>query len=299
MSAFSTPGSSSTSMTRLQTRQSSRVSITPTPITPTPSFSSRPTLRDISAARRIAELEKELAVMKAERDAANVHAVISGQEVAIWKHRFNKKAEKKDTTKRFPTDARILTSREGKKEAVADAAKKAAKKKAEAERKKKKQDTEREDILRHAVQESESTAFSGSLTSKNKRDLIDIAFSLDIETDGASLNVLHVRLNAHFDANPSLKENPRYIGLFSWKCKRDDPPKENAEPGPSSTHPRLSSPSTPTPGPSHRSPSPILHYPQPFTYQFPVPVQPRPVPRPVPHPIPHLSHDPATYFTDI
>ncbi|KAE9409715.1 hypothetical protein BT96DRAFT_1012644 [Gymnopus androsaceus JB14] len=181
-----------------------------------------------------------------------------------------KSSLKRDTTKRFPTDARILTSREGKKEAVADAVKKAAKEKAEAERKKKKQNTGWEDIL-HC----------------NNRDLTDIAFSLDIETDSASLNVLRVCLKAYFNANPSLKQTPQYIGPFSWKCKRNDSPKENTDPGPSSTCPRLSSP--PTPGSSHHSPSPILHFTQPSSYQFPNPVQPRPVPRP----IPHLSHDPA------
>jgi len=164
---------------------------------------------------------------------------------------------------------------------------KAAKEKAEAERKKKKQNTGWEDILHCAVRESKSTAFSGSLTSKNNRNLTDIAFSLDIETDSASLNVLRVRLKAYFNANPSLKQTPRYIGLFSRKCKRNDSPKENTDPGPSSTRPRLSSP--PTPGSSHHSPSPILHFTQPSSYQFPNPVQPRPVPRP----IPHLSHDPA------
>jgi len=159
-------------------------------------------LHELSAAQRIAELKKEIAVIKAEWDAVNVHAIISGQEAAVWKHRYNKKARKKDTAKRFATDARIVTLREGREEAVVDTAKKAAKQKAEAEKKKKKQDVEREDILRRAAQEKESTAFSSSLKSKSKRDLVDIAFSLNVETDGASVDVLHVRLNAHFDTNP-------------------------------------------------------------------------------------------------
>ncbi|KAJ3742221.1 hypothetical protein DFH05DRAFT_1559026 [Lentinula detonsa] len=204
-------------MTRL-TCQSSRTAVTPltpTATTPTSSISSRQTLRDLSAAQQIAELKKELIIVKAERDAANVHAVISGQEAAVWKHRYNKKAVKKDTTKRFTTDARIVTSREGREEAVADAAKKAAKKQAEAEKIKKKQDLEREDILRRAAQEKESIAFSGSLKSKSKRDLIDIAFSLNVETDGATADVLR---------------SPRYIDLFTCKRKRHDLSKDN-EPG--------------------------------------------------------------------
>ncbi|KAJ3991864.1 hypothetical protein F5050DRAFT_1715744 [Lentinula boryana] len=206
-------------MTRL-TRQSSRTAITPltpTATTPTSSISSRQTLRDLSAAQQIAELKKELVIVKAERDATNVHAVISGQEAAVWKHRYNKKAVKKDTTKRFTTDARIVTSREGREEAVADAAKKAAKKQAKAEKRKKKQDLEREDILCRATQEKESIAFSGSLKSKSKRDLTDIAFSLNVETDGATADVLR---------------SPWYIDLFTHKRKRYDLSKDN-EPGPS------------------------------------------------------------------
>ncbi|KAJ3779714.1 hypothetical protein GGU10DRAFT_337782 [Lentinula aff. detonsa] len=113
-----------------------------------------------------------------------VHAVLAGQEAAVYKHRLNKRNQKKDSSKRFATDARVVTSREGKQQAKAEAAKKAAKKKADDEREKRKKDLEREDILRRAAQEKESAAFSGSIKSKSKRELQDILFALGLEADG-------------------------------------------------------------------------------------------------------------------
>ncbi|KAJ3795211.1 hypothetical protein GGU11DRAFT_688255, partial [Lentinula aff. detonsa] len=77
--------------------------------------------------------------------------------------------------------------------------------------------------------------FSGSLKSKTKHDLVDIAFSLSVETDGVSADVLRICLDSHFEANPLLKQNPRYVSLFTHKRKRNNPP--NTIPGPSSNRP--------------------------------------------------------------
>ncbi|KAJ3981947.1 hypothetical protein F5890DRAFT_1476563 [Lentinula detonsa] len=160
--------------------------------------------------RRVLVAEGNTLTLQAERDAAMVHAVLAGQEAAVYKHCLNKRNQKKDSSKCFATDARVVTSREGKQQAKAEAAKKAAKKKVDDERQKRKKDLEREDILRRAAQEKESAAFSGSIKSKSKRELQDILFALGLEADG-TVAVLQVRINAHFDATPSLKENPRRV----------------------------------------------------------------------------------------
>ncbi|KAF9067509.1 hypothetical protein BDP27DRAFT_1422803 [Rhodocollybia butyracea] len=190
--------------------------------------------RDFDQDCQIIELQKQLAISEAERDAARAHAVIAGVEAGMWKHKFNNKSQKKDSSKRFHMDTCILTSMEGKELAAAE--------------------TERK--------------------SKTKPHLIDLAVALGLKYKGASIDVLCVRINAHFNANLELKSNPRYVALFTRKRKRtgdenDDPRasrrRRSLTPGPSSRRsltPGPSSHHSPTPGPSSRrlSPTPASLY---------------------------------------
>ncbi|KAJ3713631.1 hypothetical protein C8R42DRAFT_727103 [Lentinula raphanica] len=149
-------------------------------------------------------------------------------------------------------------------------------------------------------------AFSGSLKYKTKRDMIDIAFALGVESEGTSAQVLRVHLHSHFEAYPALKEDPRYIGLFTRKRKRADAFKENELP-PAHRHSPM--PLSPTPSLSHTpSLSQVLHssgldpscpdsvVPSADNIHRPRP-HPRPHPRPLPHPLP-LSHTLAYYQPD-
>ncbi|KAF9479072.1 hypothetical protein BDN70DRAFT_766438, partial [Pholiota conissans] len=54
--------------------------------------------------------------------------------------------------------------------------------------------------------------FNGSLTSKNKTDLEDIADALKLPIDGVK-SVLIFRITDHFGQYPRLKEDPLFIGL--------------------------------------------------------------------------------------
>ncbi|KIK57475.1 hypothetical protein GYMLUDRAFT_246820 [Collybiopsis luxurians FD-317 M1] len=148
------------------------------------------TLQEVEYACHIANLEEELCNAKSQWDAATTHAVLSAQELSILKHKYNKKAEKKDGSRQVVTDARVLMSWEGKEQAAADAAKKAAKKKAEADRKEKQRQAEHTDIIRHADQEQSSSTFTGSLTSKSKSALIDICFALNLLSDNMNVDAL-------------------------------------------------------------------------------------------------------------
>ncbi|KAJ3879595.1 hypothetical protein F5051DRAFT_402314 [Lentinula edodes] len=254
------------------------ISSTPTPSIPDPSgshFRATVSLREIELMRRVADLERSLAITKAERDAATVYAVCSGQEASIYKHRLNSRTNKKDASKRFPTLARVVTSRDGRIQAKEDDVRRQAKVQADEERARKKKDKERDDIIRRAAQEKEGTEFEGSLNSKNKTELEDIAFSLGLDIDATAI-VLKIRIDAHFNATPSLKQDPRYVGLFTRKRKRAPVPSENDDIRPSSSRRLLSpvlSPNPRSPSPSydflhHRShsppsryhsPSPLLH----------------------------------------
>ena len=62
--------------------------------------------------------------------------------------------------------------------------------------------------------------FTGSLSSKNKPDLQEIAAALDLPEDGTK-DALIQRINACFDSNPLLHDRPRFAGLFHHapKCR--------------------------------------------------------------------------------
>ncbi|KAJ3995883.1 hypothetical protein F5050DRAFT_1763972 [Lentinula boryana] len=243
------------------------------------------TLNEINLQRQLAEwkrralvAEGQVMIEQAEREAATVHAVLAGREASILKYQLNANTRKKtDTSKCFTTSARIVTSAEGKEQAIAEASKRDAKKNELEEKKKKKQDTERADFLRCAEQEREQLPFSGSLRSKLKAELQDILFALGLDIKG-NVAALLLRINAHFDTETALKQDPRYVGLFS---KPSGKRKQAAE-----DHSETMQPSPPI----HHSPSPIHSQP-------PIPPQPRPHPR-IRHIVQNTMHDSTRTFTD-
>ncbi|KAJ3736160.1 hypothetical protein DFJ43DRAFT_1036491 [Lentinula guzmanii] len=134
---------------------------------------------------------------------------------------------KKRASKRVTVSARVLTSRQGRKEIAAATAKKATKKKANEEKQKRKNDTLLADVLRRAEQDRLEVVFSGNMKNMPKPQLIDIANALKIPHEKATVDVLRVRLNAHFAAHEELKDDRRYSELFKRTRKRKEPPKEN------------------------------------------------------------------------
>ncbi|KAJ3834790.1 hypothetical protein F5878DRAFT_341616, partial [Lentinula raphanica] len=241
-----------------------------------------------------------------QRNAAEAHAILIGQQYSIANYRLNQKKKKNDTSKRVSTSARILTSAEAQQEFAEAAARKAEEQRAKDLKQQQKDEQNRADILRRAEQELTQATFSGSLKSLNKSTLIDIAFALKVEYDGASAGTLRARLNAHFDANEDLKQDPRFIGLFQRKRKRKDPPKENEDSESSLLPPthrrRTENHRSPTPGPSSilnsdSSRSSIRHFgtqnasllnpplipPSPFNLQLPTSLYQGPYLSTVPH----------------
>ncbi|KAJ3742589.1 hypothetical protein DFH05DRAFT_1461662 [Lentinula detonsa] len=312
-----TPSPAFSQQTRSQTSQPSR---TPTPsssLTTIHTPSSRhdrelEQLRVENARLRAdnAGLMEESASLKAQRDAAQVHAVFAGQQYAVYKHRLHEKRKRKEGSKRVSTSARVLTSMQGRLEIAADAAKKAEKSRELQKKKEKDAQKAREDIVRRAEQEKERTEFSGNMKYMVRSTLVDIAFSLNIETEKATAETLRVRLNAHFEANPELKKHARYLRLFERSRKRKEPPTESnipshqpsptstshssPAPGPSSHH---QPPPAPAPGPS--SLPPFYQSSNPFAYENPSPllfqhIHPYPPVPAFPYPM-FQSHSPAVF----
>ena len=84
----------------------------------------------------IRTLKRELADTRAQRDAAEVHAVMAQREAAVWKYRFNKKKEAAtEPTRRIHTSSRVVTNDQGLREAQEDREKQQEKKRKEAEKK--------------------------------------------------------------------------------------------------------------------------------------------------------------------
>ncbi|THU98480.1 hypothetical protein K435DRAFT_611468, partial [Dendrothele bispora CBS 962.96] len=87
------------------------------------------------------------------------------------------------------------------------------KRKKEAEREKGRKEKETNDAVRRLTQTQTSAAFSGNIKSKNKTECGDIANALGIVTNGV-LSSMRDQILQHFEVNPDLKTNPRYVGLF-------------------------------------------------------------------------------------
>ncbi|GLB43946.1 hypothetical protein LshimejAT787_1501300 [Lyophyllum shimeji] len=111
-------------------------------------------------------------------------------------------------------------------------------------------EAEREEQRR---QRDPNAPFTGALTSKTKADLQDIAQALGLTTDGQKKDLL-ARINAHFEANPSLREDTRFECIFNRARRRaaaqtEDEPSDTtpaASAGPSTFIP-LSLPPLPPP----------------------------------------------------
>jgi hypothetical protein len=122
----------------------------------------------------------------------------------------------------------VLTSAEGKRLAAEKDAERIAKaqKKKEAERIRKEKEVAR-DQQRRARHPDEP--FVGSLASKIKADLQEIAGALSLSEDGTK-DALIQRINSFFESNPSHRNSPRFSGLFCRVQKRGPQETEDTHP---------------------------------------------------------------------
>jgi hypothetical protein len=173
-------------------------------------------------------LQKELEHTRAQRDAAETHAVYAQREAAVWKHKFNKKKDKiKDPSRRIHTSSRITTNEQGLKEVEEERQKKQEKMQRESEKQLQKEAKRKADIVHRATQGS-SRIFSGSLSSKNKTELEDVADALSLSLEGTKVTLI-ARISAYFDEHPRFKEDQRFSGLFERsRGRKRAPHDENA-----------------------------------------------------------------------
>ena len=135
------------------------------------------------------------------------------RENAVLKHQLNRRAQKKDGQgRRIQTSLRVVTSEQGMQEATADRAAWDKKERKAAEKHKKKSDQENDNLVRQATQGA-TMIFTGSLGSKNKTELQDLATALNLSIEGTKPD-LTTRISAHFNEHPDLKAHERFVSLF-------------------------------------------------------------------------------------
>ena len=172
------------------------------------------------------------------------HVKMVKVELQNEKRKSNERDGRASKRRKLNVEARVLTSAEGRRFAEEKEAEQAAKaqKKRDAAIRRKEKEVERD---RQHRARGPDAPFTGSLTSKNKPDLKEIAAALDITEDGTK-DALIQHINAFFDSNPSLRESPRFSGLFHRASRRHPRETENTQPTPSTSQiaPRFT-PTTP------------------------------------------------------
>lgn len=193
-------------------------------------------------------LSQQITELHSENSTLKAHCAIAGTEIQDLKRRLNVKENRPQKRRKLNVDARWLNSDEGLRLAEEQEALRIAEeqKKREAREQREAKEAEREEQRR---QRDPNAPFTGALTSKTKADLQDIAQILGLTIDGQKKEVL-ARINSHFDANPVLREDSRFEGIFNRTRRR---PAMQTEPedgtsnsaGPSHLPPSLPPPRTP------------------------------------------------------
>lgn len=146
------------------------------------------------------------------------HAKMSDFELLNLKRQLNHRTGRASKRRKLNVEARVLTSAEGRQLAEEKEVERMAKeqKKNDAEQRRKEKEAER---LQHRLNRPPDAPFTGSLSSKNRPDLQEIAGALGLPETGTK-EVLTQSIKGHFDANPSLRDSPRFSGLFNRASRR-------------------------------------------------------------------------------
>lgn len=134
-------------------------------------------------------------------------------ELQNLKRRVNQRDNATSKKRKVVTSAWMLTSEEGlqlAEEQEVERQEKAQKKKESMQRRLDKETERRQ----QRAERDPNEPFRGSLSSRNKADLQEIAGALNLSEDGTVKDLL-TRITAHFDANSHLRSSPLFSGLFS------------------------------------------------------------------------------------
>ncbi|KAH9027463.1 hypothetical protein EDB83DRAFT_2555196 [Lactarius deliciosus] len=159
-------------------------------------------------------------------------------EIQDLKRRTNAKENRGRKRPKLNVEARCLSSEEGLRLAQEQQALKDAQeqKKREAQEQRAANEAERERLRR---ERDPNEPFTGTLATKTKPDLQDIAQALGILTTGGKKDLLK-RITQCFDTSPDLRNTPRYEGLFNRRRRPVRDETSNTNPDASGSNPPLS-----------------------------------------------------------
>ena len=188
----------------------------------------------------VEDLQARVRELEAENESLHTHATMAYKEIDQLQYRINAKKNKKQEKGRVTiakSQARWWTVGEGRRLArekdAQDEAKANAKEQAAADKRAKADERQRQRAFL-------TNRFTGTLASKTKEDLKDIAWALSLAVDSKATKSDFQRLiNAHLDQFPALAEQDRFRGLYASRSRTKRPARppnnENLMPPPGHT----------------------------------------------------------------
>lgn len=204
-------------------------------------------------------LREQVASLASELRSAKAHCTYAKVQIGDLQKKLNAKLQRRQAKSRrnFVTEERWLTSGPAlaQWQREEDARLAEERRKAEARQQREEEDARRAE---RRVQESSTAVYSGSLGSKKKADLQDIAYALDLSITGKKDDLLAL-ISTHLKDHPEREADPRFAGLYLAMArgqKRRAPAADHDdEESRRSTRPRLASPREPGDGDSSLTPT--------------------------------------------
>ncbi|KAJ7889103.1 hypothetical protein B0H14DRAFT_3127090 [Mycena olivaceomarginata] len=145
---------------------------------------------------------------------------MAGLHIQSLQYKLNAKGKKRGGNERtLSTTARMLTSAEGRQLAAEKRTAQLEKKAKEDENRAQRLLADAEVIKRRAELGREGMIFSGTIKSLKAPQAKDLAWSLELD-ENANRDVLIDRILKHFAANEALKEDKKYVDLWTRRRRR-------------------------------------------------------------------------------
>ncbi|KAF7334020.1 Tigger transposable element-derived protein 2 [Mycena venus] len=183
-------------------------------------------------------LKEQRTRARQQRDEAASHAILAGEHIKTLKGQLNaKKSTARGSSGRVVhTQARILTTAEGRAAAAAQKDARDERDAAAVKRQAKKDDAAAASRARRAELTAACMTFTGTFKQQKLGERQDLAWALGLDEKGTKTDLLE-RIQGHFDlpANVALQKDKRYVALFGKRKRTDETSDDEPVAGPSTT----------------------------------------------------------------
>lgn len=150
---------------------------------------------------------------RSQRDEMVAQNILAGRFIGDLQVRLNAKRKTRRNERNVAIGGRVVTTEEGRAKAAEQKKAREDKLRKEKENLVKKQNARYEMDKRRIEVGKAGMVFSGALTSQKRPVLLDIAWCLDLEEKGTREELIN-RIRTHVDGEPSLRQDPRFAGLW-------------------------------------------------------------------------------------